>query len=149
MTDAVTTGTAITTALALTVAGVLLLALGLLPQRGKLSRNAFLGIRTVRALESDETWRTMHRVAGPWVTAGGVLLLLVAFSGFYLDSEPAFTVTVLTATGACVALLFTGAWRGSRALRPRPVEAATGGGRGPGAGVGPRPGGGVSGAGRG
>ncbi|RBM19064.1 SdpI family protein [Streptomyces sp. PT12] len=147
MTDAVTTGTAITTALALTVAGVLLLALGLLPQRGKLSRNAFLGIRTVRALESDEAWRTMHRVAGPWVTAGGVLLLLVAFSGFYLDREPAFSVTVLTATGACVALLFTGAWRGSRALRP--TAAAPAGGRGPGAGVGPRPGGGVSGAGRG
>lgn len=77
-------------------------------------------------MDSDENWAVMHRVAGPWVNAGGVVTMaLGAVVAVAVRDEGTLTPLVLAAMAVSMGLLFNGVRLGTAALKTR--EAATAG----------------------
>ncbi|MCK1794822.1 SdpI family protein [Streptomyces sp. XM4193] len=116
--DEMTGGTALLMALALGVGGLLVIGTGLLPQRGLLGKNAFLGLRTRRSMASDENWETVHRVAAPWLVAGGLLTTGAGVSAFFVSTESQHSAITITAVCTMLVLLGVGSLLGHRALGP-------------------------------
>lgn len=48
---------------------------------GRIKHNYFIGIRTPWTLASEEVWRKTHRLAAPLWVIGGILNILLAFTG--------------------------------------------------------------------
>ncbi|MDR2897570.1 MAG: SdpI family protein [Spirochaetaceae bacterium] len=80
---------------ALLIVGMLILVIGnYLP---KTRRNYFVGVRVPWTLKSEENWNKTHRIAGRLWTAGGLLLIIIAFA---MQGVPAlmFTLTMVLVT---------------------------------------------------
>ena len=105
----------------LLLAGLSLLTVGLLGWRGTLPRNRFAGVRTPASLRSDAAFRAANRVAGPPVTAAGVVC--VAGGALAYGATGAALTVIVGVTGAGTLLLvLAGGILGNRAAaggRPR------------------------------
>ncbi|MGW0517653.1 SdpI family protein [Crossiella sp. NPDC003009] len=112
----------------LVIAGVALAVVGLRGLRGTLPRNAYAGVRTARAMRSDEAFALANKVAGLPVLVSGLLLVLTGVvtaplteTGLYL------TLLILGGLGA-VLITAAGGMLGHRAADalPDPEPAAKG-----------------------
>jgi uncharacterized membrane protein len=56
------------------VAGLVILVVAVLSWTGRLPLNTAVGIRTVKTMASQTSWRIAHRAAAPWLALGGVFL---------------------------------------------------------------------------
>lgn len=56
--------------------------------------NYFLGIRTPWTLESEEVWKSTHRLAGILWLVGGLVMIMM---GLFLDGAPIIIMTVIIA----------------------------------------------------
>lgn len=74
--------------------GILLILIGNLLPRAR--PNWFVGIRTPWTLSSDRVWEKTHRIGGRIFVAGGILILLSAFSSPQFSSIVLATVIVLS-----------------------------------------------------
>lgn len=59
-------------------AGVVAIAAALPLRRGRVRRNAWYGVRTARALASDESWYDINRHGAGWLLWYGATLLAIA-----------------------------------------------------------------------
>lgn len=50
---------------------------------GRFSHNYFVGIKTPWTLADEQVWKRTHRIAGPLWVIGGILNLLLTFTGIY------------------------------------------------------------------
>lgn len=83
---------------------------------GRLARNGAVGIRTSRALASDDAWRRVHQAALPWVYAAtGVFLVVAALLPVFRGGIAVLPI-VLVGKALAVTLLVLGTRRGHRAL---------------------------------
>ncbi|MGW7416678.1 SdpI family protein [Streptomyces sp. NPDC054863] len=117
--EAVPAGASLVLAVLLGLMGLGLLAVGRIGSTGRLRRNALAGIRTARSMESDESWRTVHRAAAPWLYAAGATPLAGAVAVVFVRQPVVFLVVVLGSAGLLLVFLGLGAWRGTRSLPPR------------------------------
>ncbi|MDQ3887288.1 MAG: SdpI family protein [Actinomycetota bacterium] len=105
----------------LLLAGLSLLSVGLLGWRGVLRRNRVAGVRTPASLRSDAAFRIANRVAGPPVTAAGVVCIAGGALA-YGATGTALTVIVGVTGAGTLLLVLAGGILGNRAaaeLRPK------------------------------
>ncbi|MFC5181487.1 SdpI family protein [Actinomadura harenae] len=103
----------------LAVAGVAVLASGLAAASGRLRRNAFVGIRTRTSMSSDEAWDIVHRAGGPWLTAGGLALLIGGAVTAAAGSGTVRMTATLAGAVLCVLLALVAVYIGHTAYRDR------------------------------
>jgi uncharacterized membrane protein len=114
--DPMPVGVAWSLALLLLATGALLGWVGVRAATGRLARNGLLGVRTPQTLASDRAWDAAHRVAGPWLVAGGAA---VAAPGLVLLARPTNalgSLVVLVGCGLLVSLVAVGTILGHRAI---------------------------------
>jgi hypothetical protein len=113
-------------AFTLLIAGAAMTALGAAQRAGKLRRNIFAGIRTLRTLREDDAWQRAH--AGTWLplVASGVLLATggVAALAIRPDSPEIATAVLLVPAGLAGAILALVGIRGARAARSPEADRA-------------------------
>ncbi|MEU8889546.1 SdpI family protein [Streptomyces sp. NPDC048442] len=119
MPETVPAGASLVLAVLLALMGLGLLVAGRTGSTGRLRRNGLVGIRTGRSMESDESWRTVHRTAAPWLYAAGGTPLAAAVAVLFVRQPVAFLAVVLGSVALLLVFLCLGVWRGTRALPPR------------------------------
>jgi hypothetical protein len=106
-------------AVTLLIAGAAMTTLGAAQRAGKLRRNIFAGIRTLRTLRDDAAWQRAH--AGTWLplVASGVLLAIGGGAALLSrpDSPEVATAVLLVPAGLAAAILVFVGIRGARAAR--------------------------------
>ncbi|WP_051468999.1 SdpI family protein [Actinomadura oligospora] len=103
----------------LAVAGLAVVVSGLAAGAGRLRRNAFVGIRTRTSMSSDEAWDIVHRAGGPWLTAGGLALLIGGTVTATAGSETVRMTATLVGAVLCVVLAVVAVYMGHTAFRDR------------------------------
>lgn len=72
-----------------------------------IGRNALVGIRTSRSLESDEAWRRINRKAGAWLLGLGVVDALIASVLAFDGPADGYRMTIpLMAVGTMLVFLW-------------------------------------------
>lgn len=70
-----------------------------------LKPNYFIGIRTPWTLESEQTWKKTHRLAGRLWMAGGVLIIIISF--IFSNLTLAISFGVITAIIVLIPLIYS------------------------------------------
>jgi len=102
------------------IAAAVLVALSVvLPARGVVPRNRWLGIRTAATLRDPDTWQRAHRAALVPMLVTAAVMAVAGVIGCLLgqwNSEP----LLLAIAGAAVAGSLCSTWVAVRAVRQRP-----------------------------
>src|SRR5262245_10722907 len=75
---------AITIGISWTLAGLLCIGLSIPLIRGKVSRNAFYGVRFPESYQSDEAWFAINRFGGKRLALWSIPLIVVGVVSFFL-----------------------------------------------------------------
>jgi len=91
---------------AMALGGSLIVALGRAAERGLLSPNGWVGIRTPATVASREGWYAAHEAGGRWISIGGWILTVggIVILVIRRDDADAARIALLSAllTGAAV-----------------------------------------------
>ncbi|MFI0981449.1 SdpI family protein [Streptomyces sp. NPDC021093] len=117
--ETVPTGAVVVLSVLLGLTGLGMVVVGRLGSTGRIRRNPLVGIRTARSMESDESWRTVHRTAAPWLYASGGMPLAAVVAMPFVRNPAPFLAVALGSLGLLVVFLCLGVRRGTRALLPR------------------------------
>jgi len=99
------------------VVGLVVAAVGVLGWLERLPRNRFAGVRTPATLRDDRAFRLANKVAGPPLTAAGLVGVVSGAMGF-----AAGLVVVLVGLVGMVAIAVAGGVLGHRAAEALPDE---------------------------
>jgi fermentation-respiration switch protein FrsA (DUF1100 family) len=100
----------IVAAVLMAIGGSLVVAAGRAGERGMLSPNAWVGIRTPATTASNEAWYAAHEAAGRWISIGG---WIIAIGGIIVllwrpDDADAARIALLAAGLGGAAALYGG-----------------------------------------
>ncbi|GGV06661.1 hypothetical protein GCM10010182_26670 [Actinomadura cremea] len=105
--------------LVVALAGVLVVVVARGTATGRIGRNAFAGIRTKRSMADDESWRTVHRGAQPWMIAGGAIMTMAGLIALAVPDKAASAIVVGGGVLLTLVLTVLGTLIGLRALSRR------------------------------
>ncbi len=107
-------------AVLLIVGGVLVGWLGWLGRNGRLTRNAWAGIRTRTTMQSDGTWTAAHRAGGGWIIVGGIVMIATGVAMLLTDDDTTASIVALVGTFGLFVLVLIGGWLGQQAAKRSP-----------------------------
>ncbi len=105
------------TALLLIVGGVLLAWAGWLGKTDRLALNSWAGIRTATTMQSQDTWDAAHHAGGPWIIAGGIVLVITGGAMVVAGDETTAAYVSLIGAVALAILVIAGGWVGQQAAK--------------------------------
>ena len=80
----------------------MLAAIGAVCAQGTMKRNSLVGVRTKKALESDENWKKMNEYGGKRLMFWSAILAVIAVASFFVplgtEEDPNLTLILILAS---------------------------------------------------